>query len=195
MFRRTVCIYAPIALQDLLRQWRTRATQNPAAYRPSLARTLNKLGDLYDDDDRLIDAEAAHKEAAAIRRELAAQDPAYRPDLGETLAHLGGVYGDASPPRFAEAEAAFKEAAVIRRELAAQDPAYRPDLAETSPAWALSMTIRTASPRPKPPSRRPPLSGVNWPPRTRPFMATSSRRSKTSLLYTGTCTAIATRKP
>jgi tetratricopeptide (TPR) repeat protein len=119
------------ALHDLLRQWRTRATQDPATYWPSLATTLNKLAEFYDDEDRFGDEETALKEAAAIRRELAAHDPAYRPDLAETLANLGGFYGDANASRFDEAEAALKEAAAIRRELAASDPACRSDLAQT----------------------------------------------------------------
>ena len=65
-------------LQELLKQQRTRATQNAATYRPDLAETLNSLGILYWDTNQFDDAEAAFKEAAAIRRELAAQDPGRR---------------------------------------------------------------------------------------------------------------------
>ena len=44
--------------------------QNPAAYRPDLAETLNNLGLLFGSTNRSADAEAALKEAADIRREL-----------------------------------------------------------------------------------------------------------------------------
>ena len=80
-------------LQELLRHRRELAAQNPAAYRPDLAATLNNLGALYADAHRFADAEAALKEAAGIRRELAAQNPAaYRPDLTATLNNLGALY-------------------------------------------------------------------------------------------------------
>jgi hypothetical protein len=46
------------------------------------------------------DAEAALKEAAAIRRELAAQNPAaYRPDLAQTLNNLGNFLPRHAPLR------------------------------------------------------------------------------------------------
>ena len=92
---------------------------------------LDSLGALYDDTHRFADAEAAYKEAADIRRALAAQNPAaYRPDLAQTLDSLGALYDDTH--RLADAEAAYKEAADIQRALAAQNPAaYRTDLAQT----------------------------------------------------------------
>src|SRR5271165_2165285 len=122
---------AESVLQELLRQRRSLAAQNPAAYRPDLAGTLNNLGVLYDETRRFADAEAAYREAAGIRRELAAQNPAaYRPDLARTLNNLGILYDETD--RFAEGEAAKREAAGIERALAAQNPAaYRPDLART----------------------------------------------------------------
>src|SRR5271155_1557988 len=40
---------AEAVLQELLKQRRSQAAQNPAAYRPDLAGTLNNLGNLYDD--------------------------------------------------------------------------------------------------------------------------------------------------
>src|SRR5271165_3893844 len=84
---------AESVLQELLRHRRELAAQNPAAYRPDLAATLNNLGALYADTHRFADAEAALKEAAGIRRELAAQNPAaYRPDLTATLNNLGALY-------------------------------------------------------------------------------------------------------
>ena len=71
----------------------TLAAQNPTAYRPDLAGTLNNLGNVYDDTHRFAEAEAAFKEAAGIRRELAAQNPAaYRPDLATTLNNLASLH-------------------------------------------------------------------------------------------------------
>jgi tetratricopeptide (TPR) repeat protein len=122
---------AELVLQELLKHRRELAAQNPAAYQPDLALTLNSLATLYGTTQRFAEAEAALKEAAGIEREMAAQNPsAYRPDLAATLNNLGVLYDDTH--RFAEAEAAYQEAAGIRRELAAQNPAaYRPDLAVT----------------------------------------------------------------
>ena len=122
---------AELVLQQLLKQLRSSAMQDPAANRPDLAWTLDNLGVLYGNTRRFADAEAAYKEAAAILRELAAQDPAtYRHDLAGTLNNLGNVYDNThhSP----DAEAAYNEAADIDRKLAAQSPVvYRPDLAVT----------------------------------------------------------------
>ena len=115
---------APFHRQRQAKAFAALLAQNPAAYRPDLAQTLNNLGVLYDDTHRFADAEAALKEAAGIRRALAAQNPAaYRPDLAETLDSLGALYDDTH--RFADAEAAYKEAADIRRALAAQNPGGR----------------------------------------------------------------------
>ena len=57
---------AELVLQELLKQLRGLAAQNPAAYRPDLVGTLNNLGSLYIDAHRFAEAEAALKEAAAI---------------------------------------------------------------------------------------------------------------------------------
>ena len=123
---------AESVFQELTRQQRSGATQNPATYRPNLAWTLNALGVLYGTTNRFTEAEAAYKEAADIWRGLAAENPAaYRPYLAQTVDDLAILYGITN--RFVEAEAAHKEAAGIWRELAAQNPAaYRPGL-----AWAL----------------------------------------------------------
>ena len=70
---------------------------------------------------RFTDAEGPYKEAVAILRELAAQNPGvYQPKLAATLSNLGDLYGGMH--RFADAEAALKGAADIRRDLAAQYP-------------------------------------------------------------------------
>jgi tetratricopeptide (TPR) repeat protein len=57
---------AESVLQELLRHRRELAAQNPTAYRPDLAATLNNLGALCRDVHRFSDAEAASKEAADI---------------------------------------------------------------------------------------------------------------------------------
>jgi hypothetical protein len=69
------------------------AAQNPAAYRPDLAQTLNNLGNLYLETQRFADAEGTYKEAAEIERALAAQNPAaYGLRLAGTLNNLGFLY-------------------------------------------------------------------------------------------------------
>ena len=60
---------AELVLQELLKQRRSAAMQNPA-YRPQLAQTLNDLGVIYNATGRFPDAEAAYNEAVDIRRAL-----------------------------------------------------------------------------------------------------------------------------
>ncbi|HEY1778830.1 MAG TPA: tetratricopeptide repeat protein [Roseiarcus sp.] len=118
-----------VVLQELLKQQRTLATQNPLASRLVIGSTLVHLGIAYDSMHRFDDAEVALKEAVEIQRELAAQYPAaYRPALVTALIDLGIHFRNTHG--FDDAEAAIKEAIDIQRELAAQSPAaYRPDLA------------------------------------------------------------------
>ncbi len=122
---------AESVLQELLRQRRRLAEENPAVYQPDLAQTLNNLGVLYGDNpDRFADAESALKELVDIERELAEQNPtAYRPELAGALNNLGVFY--LNTRRFAEAEGALKEAVDIWGALAAQNSAYRPQFAAT----------------------------------------------------------------
>ena len=175
---------AELVLQELLRHRRELAAQNPAAYRPDLAATLNNLGDLYDATHRFADAEAAlpggrrHSSATSRRR---TRPPTGRL-LATTLNNLGALYYDTH--RFADAEAALKEAAGIRRELAAQNPAaYRPDLAATLNNLGALYRGHAASPTPRPPSRRPPASSANWRRRTRPPTGPTSHRRSTTWAF------------
>jgi tetratricopeptide (TPR) repeat protein len=121
---------ADAVLQELLKHQRSLAKQNPSAYGPTLALTLNNIGSLYDDTHRFIEGEAALKEAIAIRRELAAHSPAYRGTLADTLDNLGVLYWEWH--RFADAERFIQEAVVIHRDLAAHNTVgSRLDLAVT----------------------------------------------------------------
>jgi tetratricopeptide (TPR) repeat protein len=121
---------AESVLDGLLPQVRDLAVRNPAAYRQSLAETLNIFASIYVHTKRIDDAESALKEAVAIQRDLAAQSPAaHRPALAITVASLGIVYELAD--RVGDAESAFKEALAIYRDLVAQNPAYRPYLGVT----------------------------------------------------------------
>ena len=142
---------------------RALAAQNPAADRPNQAGTLSNLGLLYRDTPGLAEAELAYREAADIRRALAAQNPAaHRPDLAMTLTDLGALYGETH--RFVEAEAAFREATDIERELAAQRSGRLPALSggdARQPGPSLRRR-RIASPRPRPPTRRPSISDARW---------------------------------
>jgi tetratricopeptide (TPR) repeat protein len=107
--------------EEALVLYLTLAQQNPAAYLPYLATTLNNLGLLYGDTQRLEEAEQAYQEAVQTYRDLAQQNPAaYLPDVAMTLNNLGLLYGDTQ--RLEEAEQAYQEAVQIRRTLAQQNP-------------------------------------------------------------------------
>ena len=115
----------------VLKELRELAKQNPEAYNPDVARTLNNLGNLLNNTNHLKQAQAYYEEALEIRRELAKQNPeAYNPDVATTLNNLGNLLSDTND--FKQAQAYYEEALEIRRKLAEQNPeAYKPDVAMT----------------------------------------------------------------
>jgi tetratricopeptide (TPR) repeat protein len=121
------------------------AKGNSAACLPYVAVTLNNLGALYSETQRLKEAEDAYTEALQIRRELAKKNPAaYRPDVAATLSNLGALYSETQ--RLKEAEDAYTEALQIRRELAKKNPAaYRPDVARTLSGLGLLYILENRS--------------------------------------------------
>ena len=100
-----------------------RASGDPAR----IARTLNGLGVLHSEQNRVEDAQRAYDEALAIRRQLANANPdAYRPSVADTLTNLGNLYNVQN--RMEEARQAYEAALSIRRQYARVNPA---DLAAT----------------------------------------------------------------
>jgi tetratricopeptide (TPR) repeat protein len=97
--------------------------------RTHLAIALNKLAKALGEVGRREDALATARDAVAIRRELANEQPdAFRADLAVALANLGKALLDVG--RREDALAVAQESVAIRRELAAQRPdAFRPELA------------------------------------------------------------------
>jgi len=95
------------------------------------ARTLNDLGMLYSDTQRLKEAEANYQETLTTYRDLAKANPqAYLPNVATTLNNLGALYSDTQ--RLKEAEVSYQEALMIRRNLAKANPqAYLSDVALT----------------------------------------------------------------
>ena len=79
---------------------------------------------LFTGAHRFADAEPAYKEAADIRRELAAQNQAFRPDLAETLYNLGYLYDHTG--RSAETEAAYRRPPKFSTSCAQSPVAYGP---------------------------------------------------------------------
>jgi hypothetical protein len=74
-----------------------------------VARTLNNLGNLYRETQRLIEAEDSYREAIDTFRELAETNPAaYRQTVAATLIGLGVLYhntqrlSEAPSPDFAQ---------------------------------------------------------------------------------------------
>ncbi len=96
-----------------------------------VADTLNNLGLLYRDTQRMKEAEEAYREALSTYRKLARANPAaYLLYVAATLNNLAILYRDTQ--RMKEAEDAFREALSIRRELARANPqAYLQDVANT----------------------------------------------------------------
>ncbi len=99
--------------------------------RADAAMTLNNLGVLYGDQNRMVEAQKAYEEALKTYRELAQSNPeAYLPDVATTLNNLGVLYGDQN--RMVEAQKAYEEALKTYRELAQSNPeAYLPYVATT----------------------------------------------------------------
>jgi|WetSurMetagenome_2_1015567.scaffolds.fasta_scaffold07458_8 tetratricopeptide (TPR) repeat protein len=94
-----------------------------------VANTLNNLGTLYSDTQRLKEAEHTYQEALDIRRTLAKTNPqTYLPDVAITLNNLGLLYSYTQ--RLKEAEHTYQEALEIRRNLAKTNPqTYLPSVA------------------------------------------------------------------
>jgi len=116
---------------DLAAMYRRLAADNPDAYEPDLAISLNNLSNRHAKAGRHAEALAVIEEAAAIRRRLAEGDPgAYESDLANLLNNLSAEYREAG--RHAEALAVIEEAAAIHRRLTQDNPdAYEPGLATT----------------------------------------------------------------
>jgi len=96
-----------------------------------VAQSLRSLAVLHSTTQRLPAAERAYKEALALYRALATQNPdPLRSVLAGILNNLGILYSTSLHP--AKAEIPYQEALTIRRALAAQNPdAFRPDVAQT----------------------------------------------------------------
>ncbi|WIN00121.1 tetratricopeptide repeat protein [Actinoplanes oblitus] len=105
------------------------AEQNPDAYLPDLAASLNNIGTSLSELGRREQALAPAEEATGIYRRLAEQNPdAYLPDLAGSLNNLGTRLSGLG--RREQALAPAEEAVTIRRRLAEQNPdAYLPHLA------------------------------------------------------------------
>ena len=107
------------------------ADNNPDAYLPYVAHTLNNLANLHSDTNRHQEAEEEYNEALTIRRQLAEKNPdAYLPDVATTLNNLALLHSDTN--RHQEAEEEYNEALTIYRQLADNNPdAYLPAVAST----------------------------------------------------------------
>ncbi len=105
------------------------AKDNPAAFEPVLAGSLNNLGNLYYKTRRFAEAEKCHRQAIEIRKRLAKDNPAaFEPALAMSLNNLGNLYYKTQ--RFAEAEKCYQQAIEIQERLAKDNPAaFAPDLA------------------------------------------------------------------
>jgi len=117
------------ATQEAVGIYRGLAEQNPQAFLPYLAGSLNNLGNRLSELGRREEALTATQEAVGIYRGLAEQNPqAFLPYLAGSLNNLGGMLSALG--RREEALAATQEAVDIYRQLAQANPqAFLPDLA------------------------------------------------------------------
>ena len=117
--------------EKVLQELRELSKQNPEAYKPDVAMTLNNLGTLFKNTNKLKQAQDYYEEALEIRRELAEQNPeAYKPDVAMTLNNLGILHKNTNDLK--QAQDYYEEALEIYRDLAKQNPeAYKPDVAMT----------------------------------------------------------------
>ena len=126
------CISAAIGqYQEALKIRHRLAQQNPQAYEPDLAETLNNLANLYARTQSFKKSELMHLEVLEIYRRLVQENPqAYEPGVAMTLNNLATSYFNTQ--RFKESESMYLDALRIRRRLAQETPqAYEPDVAMT----------------------------------------------------------------
>ena len=116
---------------EALTIFRQLAVQNPDAYLPDVAETMNNLAVLFYSTNRHQEAKKEFNEALTIRRQLADQNPdAYLPELSDTLNNLALLHSVTN--RYQEAENKYNEALNILRQLADNNPdAYLSKVADT----------------------------------------------------------------
>jgi tetratricopeptide (TPR) repeat protein len=119
------------ATEEAVGIYRKLSEQNPQAFLPDLATSLNNLGNRLSELGRREEALKATEEAVGIYRKLSEQNPqAFLPDLASSLNNLGAVLSALG--RREEALKATEEAVKIRRKLSEQNPqAFLPDLASS----------------------------------------------------------------
>ncbi|NVO09476.1 MAG: tetratricopeptide repeat protein [Bacteroidales bacterium] len=117
--------------QKTLKIYRDLAQENPRAYLPNVAETLNNLADLHSDKNEFPQAQEKYEEALKIRRDLAEENPiAYLPDVATTLNNL--AYLQNVKNEFSQAQEKCEEALEIRKKLAKENPkTYQSDVAMT----------------------------------------------------------------
>jgi tetratricopeptide (TPR) repeat protein len=115
--------------QEAVTICRRLAGQNPDAYLPDLAMSLNNLGGFLSEVGRRDEALTAAEEAVTICRRLAGQNPdAHLPHLAMSLNNLGASLSEMECRE--EALTTAEEASAIYRKLTEANPAaYLPDLA------------------------------------------------------------------
>jgi nucleoside phosphorylase len=103
--------------------------ENPGAYLPDLAKSLNNLGVTLSELGRREEALNVTMEALGIRRRLVEENPgAYLPDLAKSLNNLGSRMSESG--QYEESLAVAEEAAQAWRQLTDADPiVFGPDLA------------------------------------------------------------------
>ena len=119
----------PVALAKQIKLYRRQVRQNPEAFLPDLAMSLNNLGAMLSDLGRREEALEATEEAVGLYRGLAEANPeAFLPDLAGSLNNLGSDLSALG--RREEALEATEEAVGLYRGLAEANPeAFLPDLA------------------------------------------------------------------
>lgn len=107
------------------------AENNPDAFLPDVAMTLNNLANLHSDTHNYPQAEQEYAEALEIRRQLANGNPdAFLPHVADTLNNLGSLLFYTN--KYPLSEQRYSEALKIRRQLAETDPeTFLPRVADT----------------------------------------------------------------
>ena len=113
--------------------WRRLMQENPDAFAPDVAGTLNNLAILHADTQCQAQAEEEYAEALAIYRRLTQKDPnAFEPVVATNLNNIALLHSNARC--YSQAEAEYEEALAIYRRLKQQ----RPDAFEAATARILN---------------------------------------------------------